>query len=73
MRAVTFDGTANVKSHNSAIFPPPSPVKAKVCIPILRADSTAFTTFLLFPDVDIPIKISPERPNPSTWRANTSS
>ena len=66
MRAVTLLGIASVISHSSASLPPPSPVKAMVCIPIERAISAAFTTFLELPEVEIPMRTSPVRPKPST-------
>lgn len=40
-------------------------------IPSARATTVAFIIFLLFPDVEIPKKASPVRPNPKSCCANT--
>ena len=67
-RAVSFDAMHTVASAMAAAAPPPAPVNATVKAPNSRAFRNAEQTFLLFPDVEIPITTSPSSHRASTWR-----
>ncbi len=59
MRAVDFEGMQIVRSPTPFSLPPSPPVKPITSRPSFFADSTAASTFLELPEVEIAIATSP--------------
>jgi len=65
MRGVSLEGMTRFILHKLESFPPLPPVNPMVVAPMLLASSMAATTFLLLPEVVMPITTSSGRHNAS--------